>query len=230
MDRRLRKLSVNEMTAKDISDVVDLFTVGAVRAEKADFDGVQIHLAFSWLLNRFSNPAVNKRTDEYGGNTKNRAKLVLSIMDSIRKTCPKLHISTKFSFFENEDGSFNYEESVGFCKLLSDAGIDSIEIIGGHSPKENDPSCEACYKELALMVKQICSCPILLTGNNHDIENMKKIYDESGIDMFGMSRPLICEPDLPNRWTNGSKEKSKCRSCSACYTTHGKRCIFNLRK
>ena len=226
-ERRLRKVDINDLTHEDIANIVSHFTEAAIRAEKSGFDGVQIHLAYNWLLNRFVNPHFNKRTDKYGGTPENRARIVLEISAAIRQAAPDLHVSTKFSFYDKEDGSIELNDCVEICQHLAAGGIHSIEVLGGHSPKENNPKYEACYLDLALAVTSEIDIPVILTGGNHDPANMERLLNETGIEYFAMSRPLIREPDLPKKWQNGDTAKAKCMSCSKCYQTHGKRCIFN---
>ena len=74
-----------EMTIKEIDETVIAFRDAAVRAQKAGFDGVQIHAAHGWLLSQFLSPYFNRRTDEYGGSIENRARIVLEILRSIRE-------------------------------------------------------------------------------------------------------------------------------------------------
>lgn len=218
---------INDLTKRDIENIIDLFAQSSLRAMKAGFDGVQIHLAYGWLLNRFVNPLLNQRKDEYGGSCKNRLRIITEMITAIRSIKKDFHISVKFSFFDNDKGEFAITECVNICKLLSLSKIDSLEILGGHSPKEKGTQYEACYLELALAVKSVIDTPIILTGNNHDIDNMKNLLNNDGIEYFGMSRPLIREPDLPNRWLEGCRKKSICISCNGCYTTYGNRCVFS---
>ena len=229
-EKRLTKVDINDLTHEDIKDIINLFMQSAIRAEKAGFDGVQIHLAYGWILNRFINPTHNNRNDEYGGTPSNRARIIIEILKAIKQATPNLHIGTKFSFYDNADSSVAIDDCVAICGLLSDNGIDSIEVLGSHSPKENDPTQEACFLDLALAVKQKINTPVILTGNNHDIKNMEHLLNETGIGYFALSRPLIREPDLPKKWHSGDTAKAKCISCSKCYSTYGKRCIFNSKK
>ena len=226
-EKRDVKVDINDLTINDIQAVIELFVQAALRAEKAGFSGVQIHLAYGWLLNRIINPQYNRRIDEYGGTVQNRARIVVEILKAIKAAIPNLHITAKFSFYDNKDGNIEINDCVEICRLLTDNGIHSIEVLGGHSPKENNPKYESCYLDLAQAVKCKVNIPIILTGGNHDIDNMERLLNETDIEYFAMSRPLIREPDLPNRWLNGDRTKAKCISCSKCYQTHGKRCIFN---
>lgn len=226
-DKRLISIPVDELTENDLIDIVDLFTLAAIRAEKSGFDGIQIHLAYDWLLSRFVNPMYNHRTDSYGLTAKNRTKLLDQIVKSIRKHTNTLHISTKFSFFDGFNGECNLKECLDICSCLSDIGFDSLEILRSHSIQERNAKNEACYLNLALAAKNITDIPIILTGNNHDVKNMEELLNNKGIEYFGMSRPLIRESNLPNVWRGGNFKKADCISCSGCYRTHGKRCIFN---
>lgn len=224
---RIVKVGINDLVQEDIKDIISLYRNASTRAIKAGFDGIQLHLAYDWFLNRFINPAYNLRTDLYGGSTENRVRLIKEIVQAIREDNPLLHISAKFSFFDDKNGNFAIEECVLVCKELEKAGIDSLEVLGGHSSKEKGIKHEACYLDLGKAVKNEVNIPIILTGNNHSIEHMTKVLNEENIEFFGLSRPLIREPNLPNRWSNGDKTPAKCVSCSMCYTTYGKRCIFN---
>ena len=228
--KSIEPISIDNMTADDIKDAINLFVSAAVRAQKANFDGVQLHLAYGWFLNRFINPVHNHRTDSYGGSTENRCRIVKEIIEGIKNHAPTLHISAKFTFFDNIEGEFAIDECINICKNLEAAGLDSIEILGGHSEKEEGTKFEACYLDLGLAVKKEVTMPVILTGNNHDLSNMETLAKSGAIDMIAISRPLIREPNLPLRWMQGDESPAKCISCSMCYKTHGKRCIFNVRK
>ncbi len=229
MELRLRTVPVDELTPDDIRDIVSLFAQGAVRAYRAGFDGVQLHLAYGWLLSRFLNPNENHRTDAYGGSTENRTRVVSEIIAAVRAAAPEMHISAKFSFFTGEDGAEDIDECVEVCRILSRAGLDSLEVLGDHSVREKGTRYEACYLDLALAVKAAgVEVPLILTGNNHDIANMERLLADTGIELYGMSRPLIRQPELPGLWEKGCREKAKCISCGKCYKTRGKRCFFNI--
>ena len=71
------------MTVDEIKTVIQWFIDAAGRADKAGFDGVQIHAAHFFFLSRFISPRVNHRTDNYGGNTDNRIRILSEIMDGM---------------------------------------------------------------------------------------------------------------------------------------------------
>jgi len=96
-DGRFRQAEPDDMEEWEIQHVIKQFVQAAVRAEKAGFDGVQIHAAHFFFLSRFISPFINHRNDEYGGSTENRIKLVLEILDGIKKAVPSLHVTVKIN-------------------------------------------------------------------------------------------------------------------------------------
>ena len=102
----------DDMTVDEIGFVTKQFIDAAVRAEKAGFDGVQIHAAHFFFLSRFISPAVNHRTDKYGGSLENRSRIILEIMDGIRKAAPTLHITVKINSSDFTYGGLDEKTSL----------------------------------------------------------------------------------------------------------------------
>jgi len=76
---KLTKKLPREMTIEEIQETIDAFAQGIRRAKEAGFDAVQFHAAHGWLLSEFLSPYTNRRTDEYGGSTENRVKIIEDI-------------------------------------------------------------------------------------------------------------------------------------------------------
>ncbi|HVY89541.1 MAG TPA: NADH:flavin oxidoreductase [Hyphomonadaceae bacterium] len=81
------KSGARALSLAEVEKVRDDFIAAAKRAEKAGFDGVEIHGAHGYILAQFLSSEVNHRTDRYGGNIENRARIVMEIIDGIRATC-----------------------------------------------------------------------------------------------------------------------------------------------
>lgn len=89
---------VKALETEEVERVRDSFISAAKRAELAGFDGVAIHGAFGWILSEFMSPFMNDRTDKYGGNLENRARLTIEIINGIRKECgPNFQIGWRLS-------------------------------------------------------------------------------------------------------------------------------------
>jgi len=218
-------------TIGEINNIINLFVEASKRAEKAGFDGVQIHIAHNFYLSRFISPAFNHRTDEYGKNQEGRSKIVIDMVKKIKKEVLNLHISSKINGSDFLEGGLTIDDFLITAELLYQAGLDSIEISGnGTSLTKIKPHVnEAYFLNFAKELQKISSIPIILVGGHRSIDNIENILNHENIPLFSMSRPLIMEPDLINRWKS-DKSPSNCISCNRCYSTPAHQCVFNINK
>lgn len=218
----------DEMTKDEIRQVIRIFGEAARRAKEAGFDGVQIHAAHFFFLSRFISPAVNHRTDEYGGSTENRSRILTEILHEIRKEAPGLHVTVKINSSDFTRGGLMPEESLKICRMLADKGIDSIEVsgngtsVGGIRPHIN----EAYFKKFAAKLADTIDIPVILVGGLRSIEEMQVVLNDTRIELLSLSRPLLREPELPKMLESGECSESKCVSCNACYSSKAHRCVF----
>jgi len=86
------------LTLAEVEQLRDDFIAAAVRAEKAGFDGVELHGAHGYVLCQFLSPAINRREDRYGGAPENRARLLLEIIEGVRSRCrPDFNLGLRLS-------------------------------------------------------------------------------------------------------------------------------------
>lgn len=224
----LHKVEITEMGYEDIAEVIDLFSQAAVRAKKAGFDGVQIHAAHGFFLSRCLSPIYNKRQDSYGGNPDNRARILTEIIDSIRERTGNFHISMKINCDDFQIGGLSASDSRTICKLAELHGLNSIEVSGNGASRSGVKANinEGYFQTYATELQKTIHIPVISVGGYRSMEYINKILNETPLEYISLSRPLISEPDLPNRWKNGSLTPSMCISCNACYNTYGHRCIF----
>ena len=230
-DGRYTQVEIDDMRADEVRLVIRRFIDAAVRAEAAGFDGVQLHAAHFFFLSRFISPAANHRTDEYGGSTENRSRILLGIMEGIREAVPTLHITIKINSSDFIFGGLDKTECIAVCKLLDQAGIDSIEIsgngtsVGGIKAHVN----EGYFAPVAAEVAEAVSCPVIVVGGFRSMDTMKAVLNQTKIEFISLSRPLIHDPDLPNKMKAGSINLSKCVSCNRCYSSPFHKCIFRVK-
>ena len=218
----------DEMSLEEIREVIGQFVQAALRAEKAGFNGVQIHAAHFFFLSRFISPRVNHRQDAYGGSAAGRMRILLDIMQGIREVAPGLHVTIKINCNDFTHGGLTEEESLAICKRLAAAGIDSIEVSGngtsvsGIRPHVN----EGYFADFAARLASEVGTPVMVVGGLRSREKLEKLLSTTNIALFSLSRPLLREPDFPNLLQRGEAEASKCVSCNACYSSPEHRCIF----
>lgn len=211
-DGKYTHISVDQMSSEDITEIIRKFVSAAERATQAGFDGVQLHGCHGFVLSEFLKPSSNHRRDEYGGSIENRTRILIDIIHGIRKAIGNIHISIKISASDMQP-----EMMLEVCKRLVDAGLDSIEY-------------EGYYSNLFVELQKVTSVPIILTGGHREFEEMNLLLNQGGIDYFGMSRPLIREDNLPNRWEQGDTSPAECISCGRCMSTYGFRCAMVPQK
>lgn len=225
-DGKSGSLDVDELSSDDINQIITNHADAALRAKKAGFDGVEIHATHGFLISRFLSPKYNHRSDEYGAN---RNLILGNIFRAIQDAVGyDFAVWVKVNATDNEDGGVTPDDCVDTCKYLSDLRIGAIEISGNPSSRTGVKAGvnEAYYKSTGLKVLDNVYCPIILVGGIRSIQEVEEdIFD--GFEAVSLSRPLICEPDLPNKWLNGSKDPSKCTSCNYCKKERGNGCIQN---
>jgi 2,4-dienoyl-CoA reductase-like NADH-dependent reductase (Old Yellow Enzyme family) len=216
-----------ELTKDEISDIVAAFGEGARRAKAWGIDAVQLHGAHGYLINQFLSPHINRRGDAYGGSIENRSRFLLQVYQKVRNTVgADFPVLIKLNASDNLDAGLTTDDAVYAAKKLSEAGIDAIEVSSGTSAsgkknparmKINKPEKEAYNLELAIRIKKAVSCPVMVVGGFRSYEVVEKALQDNGMDYIAMSRPLIREPDLPNRWLQGDRSPAKCISCNSCF-------------
>jgi len=119
-----------QLNENGIYDIIYDFVNAAKRAEKAGFDGVQLHAGHGYLLHDFLSPHGNKREDKWGGTTEKRCRIVEIIIKEIKEKT-SLPVWIKISAEDNRKNGMNIEEAVKICKILEKAGCDAIEVSCG---------------------------------------------------------------------------------------------------
>lgn len=230
------KTTPDEMTPPEILLIQSAFADAALRAKKAGFDGVQMHVAHGYLLSKFLTPYYNRRTDGYGGSIENRARMVVETYKSIReKVGPDYPVLIKINNEDYMDQGMTFEECKYVCRKLVELGVNAIEVSGGSfsSRRNEGPSRiikseqESYFKPYAAEIAQEINVPVILVGGNREFELMTEILNQTSIEYFALSRPLIRESNLINRWQSGDLDHSKCISCSKCFGSDGTSCVFN---
>lgn len=219
---------VKSITQAEIKQIQKDFIAGANRAQKAGFDGVQLHCAHGYLLGEFISPIDNRREDQYGGNVVNRFRIIKEIVIGIKEKCGNDYpIFIKINCNTPGDND-TYEQDILYIiqefKMLQ---IDALEISGYDFMKKNMKE-RNYYLDIARRIHRSVEIPLILVGGIRSLEDMEEVLQEE-IDLVSLSRPLICEPDLILKLKEG-QAKAKCISCNCCFTypqTRGKRCALH---
>jgi len=224
------KLTPRELKTEEIKELIKKFVEAGCRAYECGYDMIQLHGAHGYFLSNFVSPFSNKRTDEFGGSVENKSRIFVDIYNGIRdKVGKKFPIMVKLQTQDFIPEGLELEEAIEIVKILVDAGFDAIEPSGGGAEAMGarmqypslvvkKPEDENYFLPTAIKMKpHMKNSALILIGGIKNPLSAEKILKEKNADFIAMSRPLIYEPDLPNRWKNGDLSPAKCRSCNSCY-------------
>jgi len=214
------------LATDEVDAIVNDFVDAIWRVKTAGFDGVELHGAHAYLLSTFLSPLTNKRTDQYGGSLEKRVHIIRAIMDNARERVgTDFPIMIKVNSDDNAELGIRPENFPALANEIVKTGVVAFDVSGNDCLQERikDIEDEAYFYRgaKALDVKM----PIMLTGGNRSVDHMEKLLQTNEIDFIGMARPLIREPDLPNRWLTGTGDNTAaCISCNGCFDaiTRGK--------
>jgi len=119
--------SARALTVPEILNIQGEFTAAALRAKKAGLDGVELHGAHGFLISQFFSPLVNKRTDSYGGDLRNRSRFVVEIVTTMRREVGNNFIIGCRMGCNEPD----IETSIEIAKILEECGIDLLHVSSG---------------------------------------------------------------------------------------------------
>jgi 2,4-dienoyl-CoA reductase-like NADH-dependent reductase (Old Yellow Enzyme family) len=216
-----------EMPPDEITSLIQAYGQAARRAQEAGFDGVQIHGAHGYLISQFLSPFVNRRTDEWGGDLlEGRMRFLQAVCQAVREQVGLDYpVFIKLGMMDGVEGGLTSEEGSQVVAALEEMGLDGLEISGGIGGGRNlnsptgirSEADEAYFRPLAQQARPVTRLPIILVGGFRSRRVMEEVLAAGNADFISLCRPLICEPDLPNRLRMGLQERSSCISANRCW-------------
>ncbi|MGA8987820.1 NADH:flavin oxidoreductase/NADH oxidase family protein [Aeromicrobium sp.] len=195
-----------ELTAEQIEEIIQRFATTAAVAERAGFDGVQIHGAHGYLVAQFLSPLSNQREDDWGGTPEKRMRFVVEVLRRIRSTvAPTFAVGIKLNSADFQRGGFSQTESRDVVVRLAAEGIDMIEISGGSyeapammGARASTVAREAYFLEYAATVREVApDVPLAVTGGFRSRVAMESALQSGDCNMIGLGRPAATTPDAP---------------------------------
>lgn len=203
------------MTETHIEKVIEQFTATALQAQKAGFDGVQIHAAHGYLISQFLSPVSNQRDDQWGGSIENRARLLIKVVAAVTKAVAgsEFVVSVKINSADFQRGGFSEQDAEQVVLMLNDYNIDLLELSGGsyESPAMQGRTAdgrtlerEAYFLTFAEKLGQAATMPVMTTGGIRRLATAEKVL-AAGIDCAGVATALTINPNIVNQWQQGEQ-------------------------
>ena len=221
------------ITVDQIKLKIDQMIQGATMAQKAGFDGVEVHaIHWGYLLDQFASAMTNHREDEYGGSLENRLRPAIEIVQGIKAACgADFPVTVRLGLkgyvkdwmqgtISGEGEKFRtLEEGVRICQILEAAGYDGFDVDTGVYDSFYY-ACPPMYLErgymndLARAAKEGVSVPIICGSRMGDVQVDEKAIEEGCYDAVALGRPMFADPDIAKKVEAGTPERI--RPCIAC--------------
>lgn len=206
----------------EIERIIEAFAEAAIRGVEADFDAVWIHGGHGYLIHQFLSPRTNHRTDEYGGSPENRARFAVQLIKRIRKAVgPDFPIYIRMNGDDHLEGGITVEDAKEYGKMFVEAGVDALDISCGpfETHQWQFPNMYMPYGTLlplAGAIKKAVKVPVIAVGRL-DVFMAEKALNEGIADFAMFGRPLMADPDMPNKAKEGRFEEIRnCIFCGFC--------------
>ena len=247
------------LSHEEVSKYIDIWVSAMERAAKAGFDGCEVNGSSCHFINTFFSRIWNKRTDEYGPQSlENRARFMCDVIRTAKKRIGgDFTVTCLYNVAEyNHPLATPFEEGVGFAKYLEAAGVDAIQVrahdyfhrdgmlhpdkfvypeLPPHPPKDLDWSRhgKGAWVPLATAVKKTVSVPVFCAGRLDPVMG-ETLLRRHKLDLVGMTRRLLADPELPNKVKAGRLEDIiPCIGCLHCMDVRNKNkaveCVVNPR-
>ncbi|BAQ80703.1 oxidoreductase [Pseudomonas sp. St29] len=215
-----------------IDEIIQGYADAARRLHQAGLDGVELVASHGYLPAQFINPRVNRRTDGYNGELEQRLRFIREILDAMRaSTDAEFIIGLRISADERDPEGLTEDESLAAVQLLQ-GQLDYVHIVAGTSASLGGAvhivppmAVEAAYlaREAGTFKAQL-SIPLFVTGRINQPQEAEAIIAKGQADVCGMTRALICDPQMPNKSERGHSDDV--RACIAC----NQACIGHFHK
>lgn len=205
-----------------IDEIVAGYAAAARRLHEAGLDGVEVVASHGYLPAQFLNPRVNRRKDGYNGDLDARLRFLREVLAAVRAaTSEDFIVGLRLSADERDPEGLSESESLQAAEAVQ-GELDYLHIVAGTSaplggaihivpPMAIEP---AYLAREASTFKARLAIPLFVTGRINQPQEAEAILARGQADVCGMTRALICDPQMPNKAEAGRSDDV--RACIAC--------------
>jgi 2,4-dienoyl-CoA reductase (NADPH2) len=205
--------TVDDYTSQELASIAPRFARAAVGVREAGFDAIDIHGAHHSLFMCLLSPFQNHRRDGYGGSPENGRRAQVETVEAIRAAVgPDFPILFRFSATDFVPGGVDLSITVPYAQALEGAGVDCLDVSAGTAdspegsshPGRKQP--EGCFADLASAIRAEVGVPVIAVGRIARRATAEEILQDGKADLVALGRPLIADPDWPNKLAEGQDD------------------------
>lgn len=189
------------MDKTDIARIQTAFVDAAKRSLAAGYKLLEVHGAHGYLLHSWFSPLVNKRTDEYGGSLRNRARMMLETVEKVREVWPEnLPLAVRLSVSDWDENGLSVEDNIQMAIWLKERGVDIIDCSSGGASEASRSSIGNKIGEQVGMAGQIRKGADIMTmavGTITTAEQAEQIIATEQADIALLAREMLRDPYWP---------------------------------
>ncbi len=214
------------MSVRNIKSTIDDFVNAAALAKFAGYDGIEIMGSEGYLINQFIAPRTNKRTDEWGGEFKNRTRFPIEIVKQIRnKVGRDFIIIFRLSMLDLVQDGSTFDEVIELGLALENAGVTMINTgIGWHEariPTIATMVPRGAFTWVTNKAKKLLNVPLITTNRINSIEQADDILAAGHADVISMARPFLADPEIVSKSKNNKSHLvNTCIACNQACLDH----------
>jgi 2,4-dienoyl-CoA reductase-like NADH-dependent reductase (Old Yellow Enzyme family) len=210
------------MSEEEVQRLVRAFGQAARRAREAGLDGVQIHGAHGYLVTQFLSTMTNRRDDAWGGAPERRRAFLDAVIAEVRaQVGDDYPVWIKLGVAGKAESGLPLSEGARVAAVCAVKGIDCVEISHGLGiPEEIDTKQEAAFRALAEGVREAVGqgYPLALVYGFSTRAGIEAVLESGLVQMISLCRPLIAEPDLPDKLRRTEGYRAACVRCGRCWS------------
>lgn len=188
-----------ELEISEVLEIEDKFAMAAERSLDAGFEWLEIHAAHGYLIHSFLSPLSNHRGDAYGGSFENRVRLLVEIVQKVKRVWPeRLPLTVRISGTEWVDGGWGVEDSIKLAALLKAEGVDLVDCSSSGNVSTAVPPVAPGYQVfIAEAVRRNSRIMTAAVGLISDPQHAEEIIVSGKADLVLLGRELLRNPTWP---------------------------------
>ena len=226
---RINKFVPHALTTQEVWETIADYAHSAAMARELGYHAVEIMASEGYLINEFTAPCTNDRSDEFGGDFEGRVRLPLEILKAVRQRVgPDFAVIYRISAVDLVEGGMTGDETLELARRAALAGADILNTgVGWHESDvptvaHNVPRAGWAYA--ARRIREVVNIPVVASNRINDPAVAEALLKTGQADLVSMARPLLADPDFARKARLG--QANRINTCIAC----NQACLDNIFK